>query len=51
LYPGGRTIQFRAGRYAVSDQAKAFYLALGLSEPPLEPMTPMVTLADLGATL
>jgi GNAT superfamily N-acetyltransferase len=37
--------------HAISDQAKAFYLALGLSESPLEPMTLMVTLADLRATL
>jgi hypothetical protein len=32
------------------DQAKTFYLALGLSQLPLEPMTLMVTLADLRAT-
>jgi GNAT superfamily N-acetyltransferase len=37
--------------HAISDQAKAFYLALGLSPSPLEPMTLMVTLADLRATL
>jgi GNAT superfamily N-acetyltransferase len=37
--------------HAISDQAKAFYLALGLSQSPLEPMTLMVTLADLRATL
>ncbi|HEV7876809.1 GNAT family N-acetyltransferase [Bradyrhizobium sp.] len=37
--------------HAISDEAKAFYLALGLSESPLEPMTLMVTLADLQATL
>jgi GNAT superfamily N-acetyltransferase len=37
--------------HAISDQAKAFYLALGLSESPLEPMTLMVTLADIRATL
>jgi GNAT superfamily N-acetyltransferase len=37
--------------HAISDEAKAFYLALGLSESPLEPMTLMVTLADLRATL
>jgi GNAT superfamily N-acetyltransferase len=36
---------------AISDEAKAFYLALGLSESPLEPMTLMVTLTDLRATL
>ena len=33
--------------HAISNEAKAFYLALGLSESPLEPMTLMVTLADL----
>jgi GNAT superfamily N-acetyltransferase len=33
--------------HAISDDAKAFYLALGFSESPLEPMTLMVTLADL----
>jgi GNAT superfamily N-acetyltransferase len=37
--------------HAISDEAKAFYLALGLSESPLEPMTLMVTLTDLRATL
>jgi len=37
--------------HAISDEAKAFYLALGLSESPLDPMTLMVTLADLQATL
>jgi hypothetical protein len=37
--------------HAISEEAKAFYLALGLSESPLEPMTLMVTLADLRATL
>jgi GNAT superfamily N-acetyltransferase len=36
--------------HAISDQAKAFYLALGLSQSPLEPMTLMVTLVDLRAT-
>jgi GNAT superfamily N-acetyltransferase len=36
--------------HAISDEAKAFYLALGLSESPLEPMTLMVTLADIRAT-
>lgn len=33
--------------HAVSDEAKAFYLALGFSQSPLDPMTLMVTLADL----
>ena len=37
--------------HAISDEAKAFYLALGLSESPLEPMTLMVTLTDLRAAL
>lgn len=37
--------------HAISDEAKAFYLALGLSQSPLEPMTLMVTLAGLRATL
>lgn len=33
--------------HAISPDAKAFYLALGLNESPLDPMTLMVTLADL----
>jgi GNAT superfamily N-acetyltransferase len=37
--------------HAISDEAKAFYLALGLSQSPLDPMTLMVTLTDLRATL
>jgi GNAT superfamily N-acetyltransferase len=37
--------------HAISEDAKAFYLALGLSESPLEPMTLMVTLQDLRASL
>jgi GNAT superfamily N-acetyltransferase len=37
--------------HAISEEAKAFYVTLGLSESPLEPMTLMVTLADLRATL
>jgi GNAT superfamily N-acetyltransferase len=37
--------------HAISEEAKAFYVALGLSESPLEPMTLMVTLPDLRATL
>jgi hypothetical protein len=37
--------------HAISDDAKAFYLALGLSQSPLEPMTLMVTLADLRTIL
>lgn len=37
--------------HAISDQAKAFYLGLGLEVSRLEPMTGMVTLADLRASL
>lgn len=37
--------------HAVSMEAKAFYLRLGLDESPLEPMTLMVTIADLRAAL
>jgi GNAT superfamily N-acetyltransferase len=37
--------------HAISEEAKAFYVALGLSESPFEPMTLMVTLTDLRATL
>jgi hypothetical protein len=33
--------------HAISDQARAFYLALGFEPSPLEPMMPLVTLADL----
>ncbi len=37
--------------HALSDEAKAFYLRLGLDPSPLEPMTLMVTLADLRASI
>jgi GNAT superfamily N-acetyltransferase len=37
--------------HALSEEAKAFYLRLGLSPSPLDPMTLMVTLADLQAAL
>jgi GNAT superfamily N-acetyltransferase len=37
--------------HALSDEAKAFYLRLGLDPPPLDPMTLMVTLADLQAAI
>ena len=37
--------------HALSEEAKAFYLSLGLDESPLEPMTLMVTIADLRAAL
>jgi GNAT superfamily N-acetyltransferase len=33
--------------HAISEQAKAFYLALGFDPSPAEPMTLMVTLADI----
>ena len=33
--------------HAISDQAKAFYLALGFNLSPAEPMTLMVTLGDI----
>ena len=35
--------------HALSEEAKAFYLRLGLDESPLDPMTLMVTVADLQA--
>ena len=35
---------------ALSDDAKAFYLALGMAVSPLDPMTLMATLADLRAS-
>lgn len=37
--------------HAVSEQAKGFYLQLGLNPSPLEPTTPMVTIADLRTAL
>jgi GNAT superfamily N-acetyltransferase len=37
--------------HAISEEAKAFYLALGFDPSPLEPMTLMVTLADLQKAL
>lgn len=36
---------------AISEEAKAFYMALGMAPSPLSPMTLMVTLADLRASL
>jgi GNAT superfamily N-acetyltransferase len=36
--------------HALSEEAKAFYLHLGLEESPLDPMTLMATVADLRAT-
>lgn len=37
--------------HAVSEEAKAFYLALGFDPSPLEPMTLMITLADMRLNL
>jgi GNAT superfamily N-acetyltransferase len=37
--------------HALSEEAKAFYLRLGLEPSPLEPMTLMVTIADLQSSL
>jgi GNAT superfamily N-acetyltransferase len=37
--------------HAISEDAKAFYLALGFEVSPLQPMTLMATLADLNALL
>ncbi len=37
--------------HAISDEAKAFYIRLGLEVSPLEPMTLMATVADLRAAL
>lgn len=37
--------------HALSAEAKAFYLRLGLDESPLDPMTLMVTVADLRAAM
>ena len=37
--------------HAISDEAKAFYLQLGLDPSPLEPMTLMVTIADLSVAI
>jgi predicted N-acetyltransferase YhbS len=37
--------------HAISDQAKTFYMALGFEPSPLEPMTLMVTLSDVRASL
>ena len=36
---------------AISEDAKAFYLALGMTQSPFNPMTLMVTLADLKASV
>ncbi len=37
--------------HAISDDAKSFYIALGFDPSPLEPMTLMVTIADLRRSL
>jgi GNAT superfamily N-acetyltransferase len=37
--------------HAISEQAKSFYVALGFDPSPREPMTPMVTLTDVRASL
>jgi GNAT superfamily N-acetyltransferase len=37
--------------HAISEQARAFYLALGFEASPLDPMTLMVTLSDVEAIL
>ena len=37
--------------HAISEPAKAFYLALGFEPSPLDPMLPMVTLPDIRAAL
>jgi len=37
--------------HAISEEAKAFYICLGLDPSPLEPMTLMVTVADLAQAL
>jgi predicted N-acetyltransferase YhbS len=36
---------------AISDDAKAFYLALGFEPSPIEPVTLMVTLTDIRGSL
>jgi hypothetical protein len=37
--------------HAISDEAKAFYLKFGFDPSPLDPMTLMVTLADIELNL
>ncbi|HEX8711187.1 MAG TPA: GNAT family N-acetyltransferase [Terracidiphilus sp.] len=37
--------------HAISEEARSFYIALGFDPSPGEPMTPMVTLADVRAAL
>jgi len=33
--------------HAISEEAKAFYLALGFDPSPIDPMTLMITLSDV----
>jgi hypothetical protein len=59
LQDGGRRVPHTAGDigirgvlvHAIDDNAKAFYQDLGFDASPLDPMTLMVTLADLQASL
>lgn len=37
--------------HAISDDARAFYIAVGFEPSPVEPLTLMITLADLSASL
>lgn len=37
--------------HAISEEAKAFYIALGLETSPLDPMTLMATLSDIRAAI
>jgi GNAT superfamily N-acetyltransferase len=37
--------------HALSDEARTFYLSLGMDESPLDPMTLMVTVSDLRAAI
>lgn len=37
--------------HALSEEARAFYLSLGMDESPLDPMTLMVTVSDLRAAI
>ena len=46
-----KNVGLRAIVHAISEEAKAFYLALGFDPSPLEPMTLMVTLKNLKSTL
>ncbi len=37
--------------HAISEEAKSFYTLLGFSPSPLDPMTPMISLADLSLAI